>query len=291
MLPDRVLRASLGMAVIATVGCGGGQPLLHAAHAVPTGTVTVGAGTSGHFIVGDAQDSIEEARSASRQAGGNQRARDDLVRRGAVAFSALAPGVAPWIGVRAGIAKDIDGGLTYTGRSARLDARHSFPLGSYAVSVGGGITGVLLRPGSDPPSTDANGVEVTSDSGNISGVDLGAVTGFGVDVPVLFGWRSDADLVRLWIGVRGGYERLHGEVLIAERVSGMPEESGTTEIGRVHAGGLVGMAVGLGPIWAAAELDAGYQSVRGSLDLGTVTADATLAGVSITPAAALFTKF
>ena len=34
--------------------------------------------------------------------------------------------------------------------------------------------------------------------------------GGGVDVPVLFGWRSTSDLYALWVGPRGGLEALGG---------------------------------------------------------------------------------
>jgi hypothetical protein len=285
----RVGKSSLLLGLVC--GCGGGQPLLHAAHPLPPGLVTVGAGVSGQFVTGPAADAISDARAAAQNPGGNQLAAQRSIQDGALAHAALAPGVAPWVSVRTGIGFDSDAGVTYSGRSVRGDARHGFVFGEYALSAGAGASAVLLRPGSDAPSDDMSGTAVTESSGGIRGVDTGDMTGWGLDLPILFGWRSDADLVRLWVGARAGYERVFGEVLIGASVSGMTDQTGSATASRWYAGGLVGLAVGIGPIWAAAELDAAYQRMEGSFELEGDRNDVELSGVSLSPGAALLTKF
>ena len=279
-------RFGLGLAItLAAAGCGGGQPLLHAVHPLSPNQVSVGAGVSGQLAAGEASDAIEDARASASAQGGNQLSGNDLVERGVLAYSSLAPGIAPWVGVRAGLGYDSDAGLTYTGRNTRLDARHVFPFGAFALSVGAGASAVLLRPGHDDPGLTSDGT--SRSTGSIQGVDASDTTGWGLDVPVVFGWRSDLELVRLWVGARGGYERVFGEVIFA----GMPDVIADVDVKRGYAGGLVGFAVGLGPVSAAIELDVYYQYLTGTLDSGPSQTDATLEGLSVTPGAALLTKF
>lgn len=271
-------------AALSCVACGGGQPLLHPAHPLPPGVVTVGAGLSGRFAVGSVHTAIRDARDTPENPAGAES--DDTRRRGALAEAAIAPGVAPWVGVRAGVAKQTEAGLTYTGRSVRVDGRYALVFGSTALSAGLGATGVLLQPGSSDDVT-----ETPETSGQIRGVDTRNVTGWGLDLPIIYGWRSDADLVRIWGGGRAGYERLFGDVYIA---SGAPEPeatAGEAEVNHWYFGGLAGLAVGLGPVWAAAEIAVAYESLTGDYRQGDTTTDAELRGVSLTPGAALFTKF
>ena len=279
-------RFGLGLFIaLLAVGCGGGQPLLHAVHPLSANQVSLGAGVSGQLAAGEASEAIEDARASASAQGGNQLAESALVQRGVLAYSSLAPGIAPWVSVRAGLGYDSDAGLTYTGRSTRLDARHVFPFGNFALSVGAGASAVLLRPGHDDPGTTSDGT--TRSTGNIQGVDASDTTGFGLDLPIVFGWRSDLELVRLWVGARVGYERVFGEVIFA----GTPDVLADLDVKRGYAGGLVGFAVGLGPVSAAIELDVYYQYLSGSLDSGLDRTDGALDGLSVTPGAALLTKF
>jgi hypothetical protein len=270
---------------VALLGCAGGAPLLHPAHPLPPGRVSLGAGTSTSFLGGDGKRAIDRAAR-----NGNTAGTTDELSRGAAALALMPPGLAPWVGARAGVARGTDAGLAYTGRAARLDARY-VPLmdRTLALSVGLGATGLLANPGSLPPDAPVGA------SGAIPGVDTRYLAGWGVDLPLLAGWRSSADMVQVWAGARGGYERAFGKLGVQ---LASPQEA-RFEGFRWVAGGLIGLAVGVKPVWAALELDGSYQYADAKLDLveGTPSAPVTVAhrakldGWVITPAAALLTQF
>src|SRR5262249_14255801 len=135
-------------------GCGGGVPLLHPAHVLPPGEVRVGAGLSG-------QVALMPLPTTTGTAANNAKLQQ----------LTAAPGVAPWVGGRIGIQGDNEGGLTYSGRSLRLDGRHAFSLGAPTLSVGLGLSAISAqRPG--------------------EGKDGSSVFGGGFDVPILFGAKS-----------------------------------------------------------------------------------------------------
>ena len=55
----------------------------------------------------------------------------------------LGPGISPWVSARVGLPHANEAGLTYTGRSLRLDGRHAFSLGgAWALSLGLGASAV-----------------------------------------------------------------------------------------------------------------------------------------------------
>ncbi len=267
---------ALAVAALLLGGCGGGAPLLHPVHALPAGTVTMGAGTSDNFVLGDARSAIDRARVAvAAGAAGSPRAQRDFAD-GAVAEVMTAPGLAPWVGGRAGFGVG-DAGVTYTGRSVRADARGVVGDESVAFSAGAGASAIVQRPTSRSP-------------GEIPGVDATDVSGWGLDVPLLVGWRSDARLVQVWAGLRAGYEHAGGNVTVAVDPNPSLRQAVAFAGHRLYAGGLVGFAVGVSPIWVALELDGAYQSVQGSLSVGPA-GDTRLAGVTLAPAGALLAEF
>jgi hypothetical protein len=236
---------------------------LHPAHTLPTGDVTFAAGTSGRFALG-----------------GLRRSEKDLVD------VAVAPGVAPFVAGRVGLGDHNEGGLAYTGRGARLDARHAFEWPSVAFSVGGAAIGTFANSGrqSNPSEEPTGGAART--------LRLESVTGYGFELPMMFGYRSDADVVKLWTGLRAGFDRygynaseIEGEIFVdrPRRVSGKATH--------YWGGGLVGFAIGLSPIEVRVEVDAAYESARGKVvtPSGELTGDA--AGWSLTPAMAISAKF
>jgi len=233
-------RAAAACSVL-VAGCAGGGPLLHGAHALGPGATAQGAGFSGTFAAGDVKAAARAARSADRDA----------------AADAIAPGVAPWVGARVGIGGENEAGLTYTGRSLRLDARHAFEDGPRALSIGAGVSGILR---SSDERRYADGSYSTSP------------WGFGFDVPILVGWRSDAGVVTLWAGARGGIDSIRwSDVDLQHR----------------YIGTVTGLGLGFRHVHAALELDAYYQSVSGSLSGD----DVRLSGLTLAPAAALLLTF
>jgi hypothetical protein len=234
--------------------CGVGAPLMHAAHPMPEGEVTLGGGFSGSVpLVPAALSSEIDTR---------------ILEEGA-----LSPGLAPWVGGRYGIDGDFDAGLTYTGRSVRVDARRAWVLGDPALSVGLGASGLLPERGDDPAAGEEYGYRVG---------------GFGGDLPILIGWKSQADIYALWLGARGGIEHLRGsrdvppdpgapELLLSEEISGW----------HATAGGLLGFRIGFRYIFAVLELDATMHWAGGEIGGREVSARQ----FAIVPAGAVVGRF
>jgi hypothetical protein len=273
--------ALLGATILAT-GCGGGSPLFHPAHAMPPDHVTMGAGVSSQFVAGKASDQIQAARGTMAD-GIVDPTESDAYVAGALSEALLAPGLAPWVGARAGLGYTSEVGLAYTAHAVRLDGRHAFEFDQLALSAGLGLHTLLVHPGSDGSA---------SSSDAIPGLDTGSVNGFGADVPVIVGWKSDADLFQIYGGVRGGYERLGGKVRVAYGID--LQEEDPIEAERYYAGGLFGFMVAIDPFAVVLELDAAYQSGKGHIERQSPTrqrVDGRLEGFSITPGAAAIGRF
>jgi hypothetical protein len=211
----------------------------------------------------------------------------------------MSPGLAPWAGARVGISGHNEAGLTYTGRTARLDGRHAFVSDSVALSVGLGASGVLAHSGSVPPPQD--GVSV----GRFYDKDVSKLNaaGWGLELPVIAGWRSSGSVVSVWGGARAGFERIGGSMLVNGLQFMNPQQPPNivnTDVtgSRLWAGGLLGFAIGVKPIWVAVELDAAYQTMSAHVTFPaeTVPRDpaerkATFSGVTVAPTGAIIGKF
>jgi hypothetical protein len=272
----RLASAVLAFASLAFVGCAGGGPLLHPAHALPKGEVRVAAGLSADAIGGGAASSLTAARNEVASDTSGALLNDPAFVKGALVAAAIGPGIAPFASARVGLGYDFEGGLAYTGRAARGDVRHAFTFGedhAWAVSIGVGGSAVLY--GREQGTT-------------LPGVDLSDLKGYGADVPLLIGYRSAAGLYMIWFGVRGGWE--HDQ--IAEVTSepkavtlGIPPVGLTAD--RYWGGGVLGVAMGFRHVHVALELDAQVEYVTGQFG-GT---SASVTGASIVPATALWLEF
>lgn len=185
----------------------------------------------------------------------------------------MAPGVSPFVGARVGLGYDAEGGLSYSGRSVRIDARYALQGEKVALSVGAGGSAVLSRRGGGADN-------------QISGLNLDATTGWGLDVPLVVGWRSSGNIVWGWTGTRVGYEQLRGEVGYEAPAPAQPLD-GDIDGHRIFALGLIGMAIGFRHFHAAVEIQGGYQHAEAAL----WDTDVDVSGVSLSPAAALIGKF
>ena len=253
------------------------MPLLHPAHPLDPGRVSGSVGASGHFLLGDVEQAIEEADAQGPAFSGEA---GDTTAKGVAADVVGAPGVAPFVAGRVGIAEHAEAGLTYAGSRARIDGRYAFESGALALSGGLGLGILLAHPTADPNDPPSG----------VGGIDTGAVSGFGVDVPVVVGYRSDGEIVQVWGGIRASYEQAGGEVLVA----GAPENTrAELDATGISAQGLIGLAVGLRPVWVAAELGVGYLNVKGELSdpAGGPSSSARVDGVTLTPAGALMGRF
>jgi hypothetical protein len=269
--------------------CGGGAPLLHPAHTLTNGEVGFAAGTSGRFALGGLQHADNRLDEAAAQRGGvttpEERAE---FAAGALSRIAVAPGVAPFVAARVGLGAHNEAGFTYTGRGARLDGRHAFEWPSLALSVGAAVNGAFARPGDQPNDHIEQGRPGAADSG-LRTITLTSLRGYGIELPVLFGYRSSADVVKLWTGLRAGFERDTFDVALVEAPDTPLGTSG--EASRFWGGGLVGFSVGLAPIEVRVEVDAAYERATGHLRLWTGDLSGKVAGWSLTPAMAISAKF
>lgn len=278
------LSASLG---IACAGCGAGSPLLHPAHPLPEGQFGASIGASTHFAPGDAQDAIDET---SVMLASNAPVDEESLAAGAMSQVLSTPGLAPFLAVRFGITGDNEAGLSYTGRRARVDLRHAFVFGQLALSAGAGVTGIMPNVGADPPTDPCEDPEVCPDPivndsySEIPGLDSGSVSGWGVDMPLLFGWRSKPALFALWVGARARYESLSADLrfLLPE---GPRTARGTGS--RMSLGGVFGVSVGVKPVTAALEFSPAFERLEGDLQMVDGTVGARLEGFSYSPAFSL----
>jgi hypothetical protein len=188
--------------------------------------------------------------------------RSDVPRR-LEAFT-VAPGVAPWVGARLGFAGDNEGGLTLTGRSLRLDARHAFNAGAFSLSLGLGASAVSALPTAAPTP------------------DGGWIFGGAFDLPVLLGYHSASDLYSLWIGPRAGIELLQGRLSYGDSV-----EIAHLSARHLFVGGVMGVRVGFRHVHAALEFSFAAHHVDATLGGGIYDLDQ----VSLTPGGALVFSF
>jgi hypothetical protein len=279
---------ALGCGVAA---CGGGAATLYPAHPLAQNQITAGAGVSNNFAF-DVGARTSTATPPTPSTGADP---EQIFFENAIRNALLAPGLAPWVGARVGLGGSNEAGLTYTGRSARLDARHAFVSDAFALSIGLGASGVLIHPGSYPPpepgSTTAVGRFVDQES------KLSA-SGWGLELPLIAGWRSTASVVSVWGGARGGFERVSGAMLASAQPTTTSTPPLEADIGgnRFWAGGLLGFAIGIRPIWIAIELDAAYQSMSANASFPAETGSpterrSTFSGVTVAPTGAIIGKF
>jgi hypothetical protein len=255
-------------------GCGGGLPLLHPAQTLRLGDVRALAGFSSNVAVGELASATRNAVNQAAGTSSGPPPGDVAYAQGALVAASIGPGLAPIVGARVGVGAQSEAGLVYTGRAVRADIRRSFELSdTLALSIGAGGSATLYG---------------RSDQASIPNVDLGRLHGWGADVPILLGYKSDGDLYMLWLGARGGWQHVDVDDLTSEPGSA---QLGTPPISlsatQFWAGGLLGAAVGFRHVHVAMELDVSYASVTGDYD----ETHAHVAGVSLAPAAALWWLF
>jgi len=270
---QRLPLASCGAFALALGGCAGGGPLLHPAKTLGRGEVRAVAGLSGEAIAGDFSAALQGARNEQATETGNHP--DPTYSKGALVAAAVNPGIAPFVSARVGLQYDFEAGLSYTGRGIRIDARHAFYFGddnAWALSLGAGGSAALY-----------GGL----DGGNLPGVNLSDLKGWGADVPVLIGYEATGGLYMVWFGARGGWEHDTIGSLTTEPGPGLNLPPTSLSADRFWGGGVLGAATGFRHVHVALEIDASYQTVSGSFG-GT---SATVSGVAIVPAAALWWDF
>lgn len=291
-MTSRLAVASVALGGALLGACGGGGPLLHPAHTLRNGEVSFTAGTSGRFGLGGlrrAERKLDD--SIAIQGGATTPDERAGFAQGAIARFAVGPGVAPFAAARVGLGSQNEAGLAWTGRGVRVDGRHAFEWKTYAFSVGLAATGLVTRPGKLPDQRVDDPDSPLVPRGGLRSAELTSLGGYGLELPLLFGYRSDADVVQLWAGLRGGFERDSFQFRLVEWSDAAYGASGHAT--RFWGGGLVGFSVGLAPVEVRVEVNAAYENARGKLRLngdgGELSGDA--AGLSLTPAMGISAKF
>jgi hypothetical protein len=259
-------------AATSSAACGGGLALLHPAQTLDRGEVRATGGFSENVAVGSLASALATARSEAAAQGGASAS--TAYARGALAAASVSGGLAPIVAARVGLGWRAEGGLTYSGRAVRADVRRSFDVAPHwALSAGVGGTGVLYGREED---------------GDLPGLELQALHGWGADVPVLVGYESEGRLYSVWLGLRGGWEHVDIGSIGNEPIS-VPSGStaATLSATRWWGGGLLGLAVGFRHVHVAMEIDASDANVAGDF----AQTHASVAGVTLSPAAALTWDF
>ncbi len=246
-------------------GCGGGVPLLHPVHPLAPGKTAFAVGLSDRLVVGDEKRALDAAQQRMPGAPPD----DPRLTRGVLVVIAEGPALAPFAAGRVGVPGSNEAGLSYSGNALRADLRHAFEWEQSALSLGLGLTGRGLG----------------QSSVGVPGADFDRARGFGLDLPVLYGFRSDPDLLSVWAGARLSFDHWSGSVAL----DSMPPFE--LDAGRLAAGPVLGLSVGLPPFWVATEVEVDYAHVTGSLDRPGAHYDAHVDGWSVRPAGALIAKF
>jgi hypothetical protein len=255
-------------------GCSGATPLLHPAHVESQGTVVAGAGLSGELVAGTPATALQAAREATVDGVAVTKAQADTYRKGALVVATMSPGVSPFVGARVGLGYDAEGGVAYSGRAFRVDIRRAFQTPTWALSLGLGGHALLVRRGDDPHAS-------------LRGLDLQSTSGYGIDLPIVGGWRSAAGLFSVWGGARVGYDKQTGEIGLGD--IGTPGDASLVDwkATRLWGGGVLGMTAGFRHIFVSLEVDALYGSASATAGDQSIA----IKGVSIAPAGAIQGRF
>jgi hypothetical protein len=271
-------------------GCGGGAALLHPAETLPVDSVSVGAGVSGQFASSGVNTAISEGRSAARQSLATRQTAQAYAK-GVLTEALVAPGASPWVSARVGVLEHTEAGLTYTGRSLRLDGRYALELAEqWTLSLGIGASGLLLTPDRASPRFDP----VTDAPGNPEAEFEPSAKGWGADLPLLLGHRLLEGFGDIWLGPRLGFEHLTGNLRL-ER--GDPASLRIDAAGnRLWAGLVAGFSLGIPPLWLRFELSTTYQRLTGTLtasapDSGLDFDALEASGWTFAPSGAIVGKF
>lgn len=281
------LPAGAALMALEVVACGGAAPLLHPAHPLPPDTVSFGAGVSGQFASARTGEAIDRGRSAA--AGPlSDPAVAQTYAEGVLTQALIGPEISPWVSARVGLPHALEAGLTYTGRTLRLDGRHVMPWGEeWALSVGLGASAVLLDP-------DSSGLDEGLETGRDAQAELALdASGWAGDLPVIVG-RRFGNFAELWFGVRTGFEHVSGDLLSRadDPSSARYDASGS----RFWGGALAGFSLGIPPVWFRFELAGTFHHLSGSVStpesaeprwLGDVEASAW----TLAPSGAILGKF
>lgn len=260
-----------------TLGCAATAPMLAEPRLVRESDVRFQVGAAGVAPIGGDLAAI--------RAGRDRLNAPEVVDDGAATTQAILPAVAAGFSARPGVApvtratlslsKSIEGSVHYSGRDAHVAGRYlifesrSTDAGATTLSVGADGHAILQGRPQDGYIT------ATSET----------VRGYGLAVPVLLGWQSDANLVIAYAGALVGYERVTAKILYEK--PGSNTVTRDMVLGRLHVTGTLGLGVGFRRVRAIVEL--GIR--RDTIDARIGDQSKTVGILSLTPAFAFGVNF
>jgi hypothetical protein len=252
--------------------------------------VTFGAGLSGQFASPGVEEKIDRGRAAASGPFAEP-ATASAYATGVITQALIAPGISPWVAARVGLPASLEAGLTYTGRSLRLDGRHAISLqNDWALSLGVGASAVLLHPDSSPLNDTA-----TDGPPAMSEAEFGLdASGWGADIPVLIGYQPLDGFVDVWFGGRAGFEHVSGD--LSANTEDPLAERFDAEGSRLWAGALAGFSLGIPPLWFRFELAGTFHHLTGRVtspdsDMSPAFGEVDASGWSLAPSGAILGKF
>lgn len=266
---------SLAVASVA-LGCAATSPMLAEPRIVREGDVRFQVGAAAVAPVGGDLAAVRAGRErldAPEVVNDDPATTQALLPAIAIGFAAR-PGVAPVMRATMSLSKDLEANVHYSGRDAHVGARYllwerrSEDAGALTLSIGGDGHALLRGRPQD------GYINATSET----------VRGWGVAVPAILGYQSDAGLFIAYVGALVGYERISATILY-QKASAVASHDLT--LGRLHVTGTAGIGVGFRRVRVILELGVRRDSIAAKL--GDETRNVGL--ISLTPAFALGINF
>lgn len=207
-------------------GCATTSPILVPARVLRPGRVEVDLGTA--FVAPIAASTLDEGRAPA--------ATNEQILRTAASYAFTPPGIASYVGARAGIGHAAEGSLHLIGRTLRLGARREL-IHDGDFTLSGGLAGRFAFVGG---ALDSLMPDFEVQRANLYGGELSLVAGI-----------TRRDIYDVWFGLRGGY--LYGDATV--QAAAIQPTSFDLTAHRVEAAAALGMRVGFGHLSAAIELD------------------------------------
>lgn len=230
--------------LLPAAGCATASPTLVSARVLPASRFALDVGSS--YVTPVAQEALSAAQSLSATPA------DRL--RGAVAFSAQPPGVAPIVQGRAGLGGSAEASVALIGRFVRLGARREFLRDGFWTLTGGANARLAFL---------ASGSATA-----VPGFELNESRVYGGELTLQLGYTR-RDIYDLWVSARSGYLYADGRATDTRR----GPDAFSLAAHRLEAALAVGMRVAFGRVGVGIELEGQYAWSTGGDGVTEVAAD------------------
>lgn len=260
-MSDRAPRPALRVLALplsAVLGCATASPTLVSARVLAPARLELDVGSA--YVTPVAETALTQAQPAS--------ASREALLRGAVAFAANPPGVAPFVQARTGLGGSAEASVALLGRFLRMGVRREFVRAGYWTLTGGvNARFAFIAPGAATAVPDVTLVE-----SRVYGGELTLQVGY-----------TRRDIYDLWVALRGGY--LYGDGRAKDPARGPDPYELLAH--RVETGLTLGLRVAFGRVGVGVELETQYVWSTGGDGRTTVRAD----HLALVPAGALTYRF